>query len=530
MESSASVQTRRADSLASSNVNDGIGAKSEALDRIHTSASQSDALIAFDDFSVSPLTSSLKESSESTGDLVQNGLTQLINRFRGAVDAAKEKAGSVVGVKEQSVADHRPAPVSSLPKTCASTSMSIVPDKTTTLGATTYPSALPFSKGPQLQQPSISVLNLAVTVHDDRQSLTAVTSESSFSREESTSSKVSQNKMANTLLAKLATCSPVNPTVAPVNVSASRWGFSDGLAVDGPREDESARDSLAPPNPSRLTEVIPKPPIDHPPQVVSDTSLLRGTHQHSLVSADALGNQTPQRYEQYGVYDHYSLPSPEVLEEVHALDTSSRNRTDESFEKINRQERQPTSEKFQEPRDTSAQPPLNDHVIDLADKHSPARFDSEKNFQSQRMTLSLDKDSQEEPPNRHQIQERARSDLSLLPTFNVSRASSLNTPETETINHPLTPNQTFGGGGRGTRRSRSSSRRRRPEAKPAENRSTHVAEASKQIRSRVLSKDFWMRDENCTVCYECGDVFSTFRRKHHCRMCRFSIASVSSFF
>lgn len=38
-----------------------------------------------------------------------------------------------------------------------------------------------------------------------------------------------------------------------------------------------------------------------------------------------------------------------------------------------------------------------------------------------------------------------------------------------------------------------------------------------QIRSKVLSKDYWMRDENAKDCFYCGDVFSTFRRKHHCR-------------
>lgn len=41
-----------------------------------------------------------------------------------------------------------------------------------------------------------------------------------------------------------------------------------------------------------------------------------------------------------------------------------------------------------------------------------------------------------------------------------------------------------------------------------------------QIRSRVLSKEYWMRDENARDCFFCGDAFSTFRRKHHCSMCK----------
>lgn len=39
-----------------------------------------------------------------------------------------------------------------------------------------------------------------------------------------------------------------------------------------------------------------------------------------------------------------------------------------------------------------------------------------------------------------------------------------------------------------------------------------------QIRSKILNKQYWMRDENARDCFYCGDPFSTFRRKHHCSM------------
>nr|CAB3264883.1 1-phosphatidylinositol 3-phosphate 5-kinase-like [Phallusia mammillata] len=32
-------------------------------------------------------------------------------------------------------------------------------------------------------------------------------------------------------------------------------------------------------------------------------------------------------------------------------------------------------------------------------------------------------------------------------------------------------------------------------------------------------RQFWMPDEHCHECYECGDHFTTFRRRHHCRIC-----------
>ena len=40
-----------------------------------------------------------------------------------------------------------------------------------------------------------------------------------------------------------------------------------------------------------------------------------------------------------------------------------------------------------------------------------------------------------------------------------------------------------------------------------------------QIKSKVLNKEYWMKDENAKDCFGCGDSFSTFRRKHHCSMC-----------
>lgn len=39
------------------------------------------------------------------------------------------------------------------------------------------------------------------------------------------------------------------------------------------------------------------------------------------------------------------------------------------------------------------------------------------------------------------------------------------------------------------------------------------------LKRRVVSKEFWMKDENARDCFFCGDAFSTFRRKHHCRTC-----------
>ncbi|XP_022729657.1 1-phosphatidylinositol-3-phosphate 5-kinase FAB1A-like isoform X2 [Durio zibethinus] len=34
-----------------------------------------------------------------------------------------------------------------------------------------------------------------------------------------------------------------------------------------------------------------------------------------------------------------------------------------------------------------------------------------------------------------------------------------------------------------------------------------------------VSRDFWMPDQSCMVCYECDSQFTVFNRRHHCRLC-----------
>eukprot|EP00951_Prasinocladus_malaysianus_P021891 scaffold181927_cov28-Prasinocladus_malaysianus.AAC.1 len=33
------------------------------------------------------------------------------------------------------------------------------------------------------------------------------------------------------------------------------------------------------------------------------------------------------------------------------------------------------------------------------------------------------------------------------------------------------------------------------------------------------NRDFWVDDQACASCYECGATFTLLNRKHHCRVC-----------
>ncbi|KAK5135089.1 hypothetical protein LTR08_005614 [Meristemomyces frigidus] len=61
--------------------------------------------------------------------------------------------------------------------------------------------------------------------------------------------------------------------------------------------------------------------------------------------------------------------------------------------------------------------------------------------------------------------------------------------------------------------------RRRTGPKPPPSIAQPAAHVSSHLKRRVISKEFWMRDENAKDCFYCGQSFSTFRRKHHCRTC-----------
>ncbi|GAW06574.1 1-phosphatidylinositol-3-phosphate 5-kinase [Lentinula edodes] len=50
-------------------------------------------------------------------------------------------------------------------------------------------------------------------------------------------------------------------------------------------------------------------------------------------------------------------------------------------------------------------------------------------------------------------------------------------------------------------------------------RSGSVSKVIRRIRGEGLSRDYWMDDENAKECYDCKSIFTTWRRKHHCRIC-----------
>src|SRR5205814_847280 len=78
---------------------------SQALDNIHMSASQSDSLTTFNEFSSPPSASSVTEAKSFAGELVQGGLSGLYSRFRGVVGGVRDIVEDAMGSSAETHAD-----------------------------------------------------------------------------------------------------------------------------------------------------------------------------------------------------------------------------------------------------------------------------------------------------------------------------------------------------------------------------------------------------------------------------------------
>lgn len=449
----------------------------QALDKIHSTACQSETLTTFNEFAPPPPSSSNPESKGLAGDIMQNSLSGLYSRFKGAVGVGKEKAASssVKGDNESLDATSvKSQNASNLTPTSKGSSGPAREDS----GLTASPIQISTASS-QLQSPTVSS---SMGTLSEMQSQAMKSSKASLSSIPTTSKSVTRPPINP--LAKATPSSVIVPTVAPVNAVAFKEGEKARLgSSDGNIPDKTNKKSIL-----DRSEPIPVSDYAHP-----------GT----------LGS--------IGASDGKRFPGhPSGLEESDSFDLDSMKGESAGRMSLGKLDSEKESQD------------VNYSSIDAGTTKRTKSTSSPKTASS---ALSFIKTSDSRPnaAPRHLVSEAARRTPAVeritqshLPGYQASCTSSTDrsTAEASPINtsaHNDVQHDTFS---TDERYSRTHSGRLRIPGTTTNGGSAEVVSARlEQMRKQVLSKEFWMADGICKECFLCGDPFTAFRRKHHCRTC-----------
>lgn len=421
----------------------------QALDQIHSTASHSEALTTFNEFASPPPPTSNVESKGLTGDIMQNGLSGLYNRFRGVVagggkdrNAPTSHKGDSESIETASVTSQNATTPTSkgsiaLLRDDSGVTVSPVPPSTSS-SRLQSPTAISFTA------PSSENLPQAPKTLKGTSTSTPATSKPGISSRPSIAP-----------MTKATASAVIVPTVAPVNVSA----FKDG---------DTSQNVASTPNASERAE-------------------------HSPSLTDLQG------------YDTKHLPK-EARGDVEASDSSEGNAatgqpTQESVSgggagSLERRKKSPGNSKSALSALTSLQ------TSDSALLDAPSRLSVSDAL---RRPAAIERIAQSHLPG-YQASRASSTDRS------TAAASPINTSTHNSVRHEtFSPEETISKNYKGQLRI--------PGTTMNEGDTDIVSAKLEKMRKQVLSKEFWMADDICKECFLCGDAFSAFRRKHHCRTC-----------
>ncbi|KAL4956387.1 hypothetical protein BDW69DRAFT_158611 [Aspergillus filifer] len=466
-----------------------------ALDQIHTAAYQSDALTVFNEFASPPVPASTVDD-KTVADEIHGGLSGLYSRLRTSVGGMRDMVSGVGRTAED-------------PKRPPS-------DRLT---AKRIPDALPVEA--QHGSPLPSTLNSPLSasrpsIHEDPMSAGPSKSSKVSSKAGSISSKASaapsaSAKPPNVSLPNPGNTGAVDPAVTEVHVSAIK---ENALAMSDPSITHSLHDPQVQESSGTDNEDNPKT------TALSSSGYSLQRTQSPVLSAKAFNNSHEE------VVDTGSIPSGSQVRgssrrpdaragrEMDMGAPFAVRRAKRSIDSTHDggfpQDRTRSNSSMSIQPDISATAPVSGagsvnqftsgEDSNYAEGRTPSTIATSMSF------MDGEGQSRESPNLRPQKESKESAHTTRpgrLPGYPTSQVSSISTAMgSPTIITPL--NTTF---------DRAPSRNAQP-------RRPNVGDGVvTQLRSRLLSKDFWMRDENAKDCFHCGEPFSTFRRKHHCRTC-----------
>lgn len=489
-------------------------ALSQTLDNIHSAASQSESLTTFNEYTAPPSISEGGDGKGITTEL-QGGLSGLYNRLRASVGGAKDAVGGGTGPEEDEGTDNvsLQSPRSATPSATPSTKQALGSNRASIPGASSGTDTGPSSA---LQSPRAAV---SETPMNDPGLLSKVSRIPTATASRTSLPAAAVTKPPLTPLTPTVSTVPSSPAVVEVNVTAIKEveprprhedalsrtstfnkvspktgslsradgqvsGATNSLEVDEKQRERTTSSHSGPPHGS-----------SHTPEALRITSEDARISEASAVRHTSTGGQPASYLEEHLVMGNSSTQSPES-ERVEASPLSN---TRSSSEARNIAEIASGLENPGKP--TNANERRQATTASLSPSVT-AEIRGSKN--------NIDGTSTVKAGTAPRIAQ------SHLPGFKLSRASSSDTGGASSANTTVYQRSSNGGPSEDeVLRKRGIPQVRKPVKQDAEPSNVNVPLS--QTRSRVLSKEYWMRDENARDCFYCGDSFSTFRRKHHCR-------------
>ncbi|KAH0536983.1 hypothetical protein FGG08_006185 [Glutinoglossum americanum] len=515
---------------------------SQALDQIHSSASQSESLTTFNEFASPPSSSSVPEGKSLAGELVQSGLSGLYSRFREVVGGVRDIVEDAMGSGADAGTD-----------TSTTKSGGSVSEASAT--ALSSPVAVSIPSESRLQSPVSTMFSSTATISQSQsQKASGNSSKTSIapSRTPTASSTTTGAKAPLPPFSRMTASAAANPTLVPMTINAFRDSDSHAADVSNTpaRSDIFRREPFSPSGQVREKELSRMRVQRTISACPSDPGLSRSTTSNLSVFSDTIREvpdlDTPQmssseNSEVVANGDEEGKANVDGMVYLRGTDgygednakrqgNSRSSGLDGSQEMPNKPltTGKGTSVKNQRfaaptPNSTSSTgpattgPPSGAKPEDTSNDSASLKASGPPQKSKQALPdgpLSPPVLASKRQPTIPRISE------SHLPGSNPPRSQSSNMTEpgvTEPIAvngvhqevHGVTDDETANGD-QGVRRQQGTKSDGDAEA---------VNTVLKQLRSGVLSKEFWMKDENCKECFLCGDSFSTWRRKHHCRIC-----------
>ena len=485
-------------------------ALSQALDQIHSSASQTGTLTTFNEYTTPPSSSSDPDSKGITSEL-HGGLSGLYTRFRASVGNVKDivQLGSEEPVVETvSSVSHK-----NNPKGPASSTKSLGqagPDASssaTTLRDNSTSSLGQHSVGATVDVETLS--NEAV-----RQVKSSKISLGSLSSKSTSGSFGILKSVPPTTLTQAAQTSTISPALAEVNISAVKRGSIStdppphpvsNLPVDHDQTDGKAKapNGLQIHTSNRASNASAVTPSD---ALLSSTSIRsNGDQQTAKSDFNRVKSSAPSLYEATSERIREKADRRQSEDHVQPFPGLKADGYDKDAYAVNEASSGTDDGRVAPPRIVTSYSRGQDDFFENSERGQERAKVQMKQGGYQHLALPLRKTMA--PPM------VSRTDST---NPKLSRASSYET-NTDNMTDAVprsSPNTEFGEDSQAAKGKIINPRYPDPSASHQDLRTMNVFS---QVKNKVLNKEYWMKDENARDCFYCGDSFTMVRRKHHCR-------------